>query len=157
RRHVGRHRQALNVGVPEERRTSSRGFPPGNCIAVGSTRQWSGARLGHDPGAATPSTSSWRSDERQTTPNRGPLDDRAGELSRAEFRGGPGARPPARFGLWRDGQLVATGQTWDGPTDTLIVLFDPDGRVIERAYLHVRVERHWVRELRAAIGPLCPF
>ena len=74
-----------------------------------------------------------------------------------DLQGDPGTTQPLVFGIWQDGRRVATGRGWDGPTESFVVLFDPDGRLIERAYIAVRLERHWVRDLRIALGRLSPF
>jgi hypothetical protein len=73
------------------------------------------------------------------------------------IEGDPDKTQPVGFGIWRNGKRVATGRAWDGPTDSLIVLFDPDGRVVERAYITIRVESRWVHEIREAVSGFLPF
>jgi hypothetical protein len=81
-----------------------------------------------------------------------------GSLSQeAQFREEPGMGYPVAFGLWQDGKRVATGRAWEGPTDSLIVVFDNNGKVVERTYVTIRLEPHWFRQVREAVGPLWPF
>lgn len=73
------------------------------------------------------------------------------------LQGDPEMKQPVVFNIFRGDQPAVPGRAWDGPTDSLFVIFDADGRVIERAYIDIRAEPHWARKLRDAVGGLLPF
>jgi hypothetical protein len=78
-------------------------------------------------------------------------------IQEAQLKEEPGMGYPVVFGLWQGGKRVATGRAWEGPTDSLIVVFDSDGKVVERTYVTIRLEPHWFRQVREAVGPLWPL
>jgi hypothetical protein len=55
------------------------------------------------------------------------------------------------------GRTVARQRTWRANRDAVAVIFDADGRVIERAYVTFGDEPSWMRWARETLGPLSPW